>query len=342
MDQEINLAPLISQKSTFTLMLAPPGWGKTTLILNIYNEFEGKVIFISPLRALAMEFYKRASSFKNVYSLLDGQNHCDVEEDFLKAKKSMLVLTAERLSEKIIEKSSEESTLLIFDEFHLFYYWGHSFRPLLFDKLMSAANHGSQMMGLTATMDSDLLKTWRNDFTVAVDHLYLLNLGNQKLLNKPSKIFNFSMLSKGVFYRAFFREVFNNDNPKTILFFCRFRKDVEMWLEFSKRRKLSAIGCVGGAVEKFIEDLEENPGPKCIFSTSALSHGVNLPTISHVFIDHAVENKDFWIQMVGRGGRDGSSFTVYEQEKKSLCSIGNLYHSVLLFMKDFFLIRQLL
>jgi len=242
MEQEINLSPLISLKSTFTLMLAPPGWGKTTLILNIYNEFEGKVVFISPLKALAMEFFKRASHLKNVYSLSGNQGHEDNEKLFLKAKKAMLVLTAEKLSDEIVRKGHEENILFIFDEFHLFYYWGQSFRPLLFEKLMAAANNGAQMMGLTATMDPKLLETWKNDFTLAVDNMYLLNLGNQKLLNKPTKVYNFSMLSKNIFYRYFFREVFDRANDKTILFFCRYRRDVEMWMDFSKRRKLSAIG----------------------------------------------------------------------------------------------------
>ncbi|OUR96180.1 hypothetical protein A9Q84_07410 [Halobacteriovorax marinus] len=340
MKKEINLSPIISLKSTFTLMLAPPGWGKTTLILNIYEEFNGKIVFISPLKALACEFFKRASHLKGVYSLSSNDSKEDAKKLFIESKKAMLVLTAEKLSDDIIARSSDENILFIFDEFHLFYYWGQSFRPILFEKLMAAANNSAQMLGLTATMDPALLETWKNDFNLAVENMYLLNLGNQKLLNIPTKIYNFSLLSKMVFYRYFFREVFFNDQAKTILFFCRYRRDVEMWLDFSKRRNLNAIGCVGGAVEDFIRDLEENPSPRCIFSTSALSHGVNLPTITQVFIDYPVDNKDFWIQMVGRGGRDGTSFQVFEQEKKSWSSIGNLYHSMLLFIKDLFLLRQ--
>ena len=83
-------------------------------------------------------------------------------------------------------------------------------------------------------------------------------------------------------------------------------------VELASRHGFKAIGCVGGEVEKFQTELKNSNGKiDCIFSTIALSHGVNLPEIKKVFINYEVKNYDFWLQMVGRGGRQGSAYEVY-------------------------------
>ena len=42
-----------------------------------------------------------------------------------------------------------------------------------------------------------------------------------------------------------------------------------------------------------------------------MSHGVNLPEIKKVFINYEVKNYELWLQMIGRGGRQGSLYEVY-------------------------------
>ncbi|PIK13874.1 DEAD/DEAH box helicase [Halobacteriovorax sp. JY17] len=338
MNQAINLLPIVEINNSFTLMLAPPGWGKTTLVLDLYEKFEGRVVFISPLRALAEEFHKRSSGLKNVFSFGSGKSSEENFKIFLKKKKGLLICTAEKLSSELIELFSLQNTLYIFDEFHLFYYWGQSFRPLLWERLMEVANNEGKILGLTATMDPSILEMWKKDFSLGLDNRFLINLGNQKLLNKPARVENYGILGVEALNRSFLRVV-RESRKGTILYFCRFRKDVDLWLDLCKRMKVDAIGCVGGGVEAFLEDLEENPYPRCIFSTSTLSHGVNLPTISDVFLSYPIDNDDFWIQMVGRGGRDGSNFNVYEMEKKDWRSIRYLFHSLVLLVRDFLRLR---
>lgn len=338
MNKEINILPFVKTPSSFTLMLAPPGWGKTTLVLDLYEKFEGRVVFISPLRALAEEFYKRSTGLKNTLSLSHIEPSSDEFKNFSKKKKGLLICTAEKLSGSMIEKFSQDNTLYIFDEFHLFYYWGHSFRPLLWERVMEVSNNQGQILGLTATMDHPLLELWENDFTLGLESLFLVNLGNQKLLNKPAKISNYSLVGEKVFNRQFLRTL-NTSQSGTVLYFCRMRRDVDLWVDFCRRRKISAIGCIGGEVDQFLLDLEKNPRPKCIFSTSALSHGVNLPIIKGVFLSYPIENNDFWIQMVGRGGRDGSTYEVHEMEKKEWSSIRNSFHSLVLLVRDFLHVR---
>jgi superfamily II DNA or RNA helicase len=307
----MSLIPLLKEKSTITLFLAPPGWGKTTLILDVYNNFDGKIVFISPLRALSEEFYLRAKNeYKNIYKTSEPEGG----SKFLSSKKSMLVTTAEKLCDSIIESGMKENILYIFDEFHLFYYWGESFRPLLKEKLMGCANNSCQILALTATMDRNLMERSYDEFSLGLENQFVLNLGNQILLNRPNKIFNLSLLGEKFINRLILKDLLSSEDLKTTLVFCKYRKDVEMWLDICSRLKVKALGCVGGEVDTFLEDLARMKKPRCIFTTSALSHGVNLPVISKVFLTYQINNKDFWTQMVGRGGRDGSPYTVYEME----------------------------
>lgn len=334
MDRSINILPFVSIKCSFTLLLAPPGWGKTTLVLDLYERYQGRVVFISPLRALAEEFYKRSSELKNVLSLSIREDIDERLKLFLAKKKGLLICTAERLTSELIEIFSQENTLYIFDEFHLFYYWGQSFRPTLWEKVMEVCNNNGKILGLTATMDTHLLEYWKRDFRVGSDKCFLINLGNQKLFNEPKKIESYALLGEKVFRRRFL-EIIRNEKSGSSLYFCRFREEVDQWVYLCKRLRINAIGCVGGEVDQFLLDLERNPSPKCIFSTSALSHGVNLPVISNVFLSYPINNTDFWVQMVGRGGRDGSNYYAYEMEKKDWRSIRYLYHSLVLLIRDF-------
>jgi superfamily II DNA or RNA helicase len=337
MTKTVDLLPFFSLNDSILLMMAPPGWGKTTLILDLYERIDGRIVFISPLKALCEEFFSRASSKKNVFKASDKESH----SKFLDKKKSMLVGTAEKLEESLFDQSVSENILFIFDEFHLFYYWGDSFRPLLQEKLMCAANSKVKILALTATMDKELLRRWQSDFINSMSHCYKLNIGNQALLNNPKRIYNYNLLNEKIFNRAFIREVTKTDLKGTIILFVRYRNDVKKWMNLCENLKISHLGCIGGEVDFFLKALKECPKPKCIISTSALSHGVNLPTISSIFLSYPVDNKDFWIQMVGRGGRDGSEFDVHEVErwkwrgsKKKV--LWNIYLSMLLLLRDFF------
>ena len=83
----------------------------------------------------------------------------------------------------------------------------------------------------------------------------------------------------------------------------------------ANRLGFKALGCVGGEVDQFLNSVKENEGSiDCIFSTTTLSHGVNLPEIKKVFIDYEIKNYDFWLQMIGRGGRKGSEYQVYSYD----------------------------
>ena len=302
----MNSLNTLLKKDTFALFLAPPAWGKTRLLASLFNDFDRKIIFVSPLRALAEEFFKSFQKNPKVF-IMRKRSEDEIFDRFLKKKKGILVITPELFKERYYLDLStlRDDHLIVLDEFHLFYSWGLDFRPILFEVLMGLCGTDLPMLGLSATVGD--LKKVEADFCLNFEQCFLINLGNQTLKNSPSRAYWF--LSKKVFNRRFLFELGKADG--VILYFCQYRYEVDRWIQYSKRKGIKALGCKGGEVAKFILDLEEVENVQCIFATTALSHGVNLPSIRKVFIGYQVFDKDFWIQMTGRGGRRGESFELY-------------------------------
>ncbi len=298
--------------STFFLFLAPPAWGKTRMIEQIFDESEVSMIFVSPLRALALEVYERFKKKKNVLYLEKASDEQKNLRLFMQNQKSFLIATPETLGPQwyLAFESLEQKPLVVLDEFHLYYLWGETFRPLLWESVMAFSNAGVNILALTATMDEQLLKKWKHDFALNFEHLIMINQGNLTLLRPPQRThFYFSLLPK-IFRRRFIRDLLQNQE-QTYLYFCSRRHEVDEWLDFCERRGISALGCKGGEVAHFIAELKNNPKPRAIFSTSALSHGVNLPELAKVYISYPIERKDMWLQMVGRGGRKGEVYELF-------------------------------
>jgi ATP-dependent DNA helicase RecQ len=301
--------------SQFTLLTAPVAAGKTRMVVDFYSDNQYKVIFVSPLRALANEVYARLSQTeKHIY--LAGGGH-DLEAsltDFLQARKGLLVATMELLSEDFLEACAEqhEKILFILDEFHLFYHWGEGFRPILHDRFLAILETQAPVLGITATMNDEIMLKLGNDLSFHNDYWIYLDFGNQKLHREPKKIHTFHPMQPGVFNRAFWRELRTKNEEDVFLLFCSYRSEVDELVERARRMGLRALGCVGGEVEIFLQELQKFEGKvDVIFSTTTLSHGVNLPEIKKVFINYEVKNYDFWLQMIGRGGRQGADYEVY-------------------------------
>lgn len=315
-----------SHPSSCTLLLAPPAWGKTKLLEDLYDEKQMIMVFVSPLRALANEFYGRMRKNRDAF-LPSGKQVLEDLDICLKKKKGVLVLTAEQIRQEFLRRleGREHLILFIFDEFHLFYKWSDSFRPILFENLMGVANFNLPIIGLTATMEEDLLSKWRDDFETGVGKRYLIDLGNGKLLYPPKKIESFYLLGKNALHRRFLFELEKKENGGFLLF-CQFRHEVAQMVELCRKKGFVAIGCVGGEVNFFLEQLEKNKNPDCIISTLCLGHGVNLPSSKKIFINYYVEDRDYWIQMVGRGGRRGEEFFLYHLNKKGNAFLALCYN----------------
>lgn len=314
----MKLETTLFQKGLFTLLTAPVAKGKTYAFTEYYQNHQMRVIFVSPLRALAVEIYEKFSNEKNVFWPGDkvdkARSRTDQYLNFLTKKKALLILTVELLEDEFLDLMTDEEDpiLFVFDEFHLFYIWGDNFRPVLHDKFLGVLNTRHPVLALSATMNERVLDNLKSDLAFYTENWIYLNYGNLKLFRPPSKINFFKGHEKNTLERAFWRELKAKKANDVLLMFCSYRGEVDEMVEMAKRHGYSAIGCVGGEVERFQLDLKNCSGAvDCIFSTIALSHGVNLPEIKKVFINYEVKNYDFWLQMVGRGGRQGSAYEVY-------------------------------
>ena len=349
-DKGMNLTPIVTVPDTFTLLMAPPAWGKTWLLLQHIERGNGVWIFLSPLRALANEFYDNCGNISARYLIKCRADWKEVKGG-KNALPTLIVTTPECLRVDGIENLARgRQVSIIVDEFHLFYLWGHSFRPTMWDSLLALSCRGFSFVALSATMNETLLRQWRRDFSLACDILVEIDVGNRRFKYFPQRIYYFSPWGKRMLERRFLFLLLARQRigkGKTMLYFCRYRRQVDSWVSFCRRRGILAVGCKGGEVEFFIEEMAAlSHTPVVIFSTTALSHGVNLPQIDKVFLSYVVESEDFWLQMATRGGRNGENFQIYTLNtyKKSLqkCCYSLLLNSVWdVFVRMYLMVRML-
>jgi superfamily II DNA or RNA helicase len=262
--------------SQLLLLTSPPASGKTFWIHSLAEVVPEKVLVISPLRALADECRKNWNERINV-------------------------MTPE---EWLVKKSAAE--IVIFDEFHLLSYWGNTFRPVLWEVFVSLSLEAKLVIGLTATL-SELILEEAQLLNCYFDEIIWADHGNQTLKWKPQ---SYVCVSKNLMTRILFQQ----DIQGTGLIFCRYREEVLAW-----EKRLTSFGfrtwsCLGGEAAEFGKRVSSEAPPDFIVATTVLSHGVNLPTITRVFLMYPVGNIDFWIQMIARGGRRGEVFDVFALE----------------------------
>ena len=311
---------LIQQSSSFTLLLAPPAWGKTRLILAVFAQQQRPILFIAPLKAVAWQFYQSAT--QENFPAFFPQSRSEVQKFwpcFQRKAAAFWIITLERLEEFMLVPATPTAQnggvlpLIVLDEFHLYYQWGDDFRPIMWEKAMLCGNSGLPILGLSGTMSDDYLQRWRQDFKEVCQTLTVLNLGNFVLKFWPQKVTIFPQMMGAAFKRRWMAEVLaakKRGTPFTLLYFCPYREEVDHWLDFCHRWGIKALGCVGGKVDQFMEKLALGR-PECIFSTIALGHGVNLPPIDQVYLGLALPTAASWWQMVGRGGRRGEQFQLF-------------------------------
>lgn len=309
----MEILDYLALRPAFSLLIAPPSSGKTSFIIELYVKCPYSIVYLSPLKAINAEFHARVKHLKHVYD----NPQCNVLHEL--SDKYLAVFSVEKCETSLFPllEQQKNKVLIILDEFHLFYYWGESFRPHLWEVCMGLVNCGAHVIGMSATMSQINLQKCKEDFSLACDWLFLLDYGNGIFKLAPKKIHYFFKWHRSLFFKVF-HKILNNElvYPGTLLFFCQYRFEVDRWVDYCQRNKIKAIGCVGGEVDSFRQALVDCPRPRCLFATICLSHGVNLPVIRHVFIGHAILNYDFWLQMAARGGRDGvNPFEIYTFDK---------------------------
>lgn len=290
------------QLNTAMILTAPPGWGKTYKLLKAIKCTKQKVIFLFPLRALCDEVYLVA--LKKKMNVINIRAFSDYEH--LKIKSPNLILCTPEL---YFEKFFDSSYIYIFDEFHLFTYWGESFREKMLEVYFEITAHSPATIFLTATLSSAIKEKLVNDLTYNYEDIYHLNFGNQILKNNPSHYYFYPKC----LYKFLEDDIKYSRKNGVSLIFCQYRFQVNHWCNELDKLGYRTIGCIGGEAALFIEKLSDGREVDFIVATSVVSHGVNLPGLEKLYFLYCVDNLDFYLQMLGRGGRDGKDFEVHIQ-----------------------------
>ena len=300
------------------LFIAPPGWGKTRMLIKMIASSNRSWIFISPLRALANEFY--LATVEQIAQTFLVQSNQEFQE--LKVKNidyRLLIVTPEVFKCSKINKDS----IFIWDEFHLNYYWGDSFRFSLEELYYEVASAQRPLLKLTATMSRENLRRWKREMQLNYHHHLCINIANQCLKNNAENYYFYPQWFKKYLWKNLELDLFLNQTGTTLLF-CRYRQEVDRVVNEFQNKGHQVLACKGGETKDFATQLARYSDPKrlkldLIVATTAISHGVNLPAIHRIYFSYAVRNRDFWIQMVGRGGRKGENFQVHTMDFEPEC-----------------------
>lgn len=261
------------------VLISPPASGKTYWIDSFAREIRSNsMVVLSPLRALA-------------------------DECKLKWQDRIKVVTPE---EWMVQPQKFE--IVIIDEFHLNFYWGDSFRPILWEVFYELCSSAKVVVLLTATLSPEM-KEVINQYNCQFNKILLFDFGNRKLKFLPVRY------CKGPSKKWIADLIVLGPRGKGVnLIFCAYRNEVFEWENKLKSLGHNVWSCVGGEAKEMSSMIATGIVPDFIVATSVLSHGVNLPPISCIFFLYPLENIDFWIQMVARGGRKGEKYEVFALE----------------------------
>jgi superfamily II DNA helicase RecQ len=284
------------------ILTAPPGWGKTYKLLKAIKSSSRRVVFIFPLRALCDEVYLKALEFKiptiNLRAQKDNELISEGNYDLIVATPELV-----RFSNMLVDR------IFILDEFHLFYYWGDSFRERMQEVYMELTSYSVPVVFLTATLGDELKARLVTELELNYENIYQINMGNQKLKNYPKKIYFYPKS-----YITWMKDDYKYSKKKgTSLIFCKYREEVKKISAELRSMGNCVLSCVGGEAQEFVNILNTQDEIDYIVATSVISHGVNLPNIQNLYFTYKVENLDFYLQMVGRGGRAGENFNIHVQ-----------------------------
>lgn len=295
-------------RNYFFLLTAPPAWGKTRLFRQWVENYQLPFIYISPLRALANEVM---SSLEDHPGLMKLKGKYDVKTwnqwSKVSDKSHILVVTPEQLGDFDWQGLADKvpNAVVVWDEVHLLPLWGFEFRDRLLQQWWSYITSGLCGVGLTATADKSFLQFLKNSLMGFGWNLISGDAGNFEFKNRPT-----SLLSvPSPWLRVLLHDAIDEQNGNTLVF-CEHRDEVDQMVEKWSEKGFQVLGCKGGETVRFQEKLINSRGSLVIFSTSCLSHGVNLPRLKRVILLYQEKNPSMFHQMITRGGRKGESFEV--------------------------------
>lgn len=344
-DIQEKTIPLVINSDKHLIIEAETASGKTeavflpvlSLVENNSNyRNEVKILYISPLKALIND------QFKRVYKLAEEMNiritkwHGDVnsnlKKNFLDNPSGILQITPESIEAFIINRPEKIKDVfkgveyIVIDEIHSFIGQdrGYHLQSLLF-RLGKYFNKIPRVFGLSATIDGiNLIKKW--------------------ICNDISKVelVSSSIFSKKTFYNIMhFDNADDSDNavnPVIIddilkltennkaIVFCNSREKVES-LTYSLNEKLgykkfyAHHSYIDKSLREEIENLVKEDESVCIVSTSTLELGIDIGSVDLVIQLDSTFTVSSLKQRIGRTGRKKNQnriSQIYTEEPESL------------------------
>ena len=323
LSEKLNINDLTLMHDFYSeiLLVAPTGAGKTSLLIDYFQQNNKSILYVSPLRALADECFIRLQDefgSKRVLRLNDRKNIELCLDKIKNDQKIFAIGTVENFPDGFFEalQALEKDLLVVFDEIHLFFHWGEGFRPVLLERYYEVKFFEFKVLSLTATFSKDHLEVYEQYAKMIGLKTISLDLGNYGLKKNPQKINYYHQSQKKLLMKSFWRKLYNKKIDETIMVFVAYRNEVDDLISLLRKSGFRSLGCVSGEVANFKKELDYHKGNELkidvIVATTCLSHGVNLPALNSVFLLYPIQHRDFWIQMVGRAGRRGEEFEVYE------------------------------
>lgn len=293
---------------SFSLLMAPPAWGKTRLFRQWVGEIPRPFLYISPLRALANEVVGALGDHPGLCQT-NGKLTRDAWQRWAREAPyaRILVVTPEQLPEGIWEELATivPEAVIVWDEVHLVSLWGESFRSKLLEQWWGYSASGLAGVGLSATVDASL-REFLQESLAGLDCDWLEgDAGNFGFKQKPR--YRFLPLS---WMPTLLQDQLPDSSGNTLLF-CPYRQQVDHWVRLLREQGLSVVGCKGGETADFQMRLTEVSFPVVIVATSCLSHGVNLPSLERVVLLYRETHPAMLHQMLTRGGRKGEAYEVW-------------------------------
>ncbi len=316
-EPQLKAIPLIS-KGYNVLIIAPTGLGKTeAALLPVFNMILSSkpppinVLYITPLKALINDLYKRISWWASRLRLNVSRKHSEVSryEKSIRLKKvpDILITTPEGLEIDLdwatkFRQYYKNIKWVIVDEVHELINSKRGIQlSILLERLRSFINYDFQVIGLSATIGNPL-QAARLIFGSSRRKGCIL----ESSMNKSLSLIIDSK-TKGDSWNSIAECIEKHLKPPTLIF-VNSRFAAERIHEVLESKKLKDIyvhhSSISRGMKTCVEDLLKNGKVKGVICTKTLELGIDIADVDLVIQVNPPGSVTTLIQRVGRSGHD--------------------------------------
>lgn len=285
------------------------GYGKSLCYQfpSVYTA--GVTVVISPLISL-MEDQVLSLSVLNIKAAFLGSAQKEkIYDNIVMGEYRVVYLTPEYVTGpaglNLLEKLSEQLTLVAIDEAHCVSSWGHDFRSAFRAlSIIRTIVPKVPMMALTATATKSVLD----------DIVQVLQLRNPHKLCSGFDRPNLKLVVKTKFNQwTDLQKILRTHQDGSIIIYCLKRQDTENLVKLLQGHGVDCAAYHAGLPMKTRRSVHENfvrDKLKLIVATVAFGMGIDKPDVRCVINYGASREIESYYQEIGRAGRDGQQATV--------------------------------